>query len=204
MTEPTTSDFDDVKPWPADLDRHHNQPPLVDRILVEFDDALRLNGLDERIAEVTASAGRAPAIDNDAACGKAGDLIAQARAVREKVATEREELNGPLAVATKALKARADAVLAPMETAIADIQARLDGYMTGNAEGRVRGDYGALVSAKVTWRAEVTDFNKLPLAIRRHPDVIAAAEKVVRAMVRGGEREIPGCRIWPETTANVR
>jgi hypothetical protein len=193
-------EFDDLKAWPAD----HNQPPLLDRVLIDFDDALRMNGLDVRIAEVTGSADRAPELDTPEAVGKAGDLIAQARAVREKVGTERDELNGPLVEATKALKAKQDAVLAPMESAIAGVQARLDAYMAEHPDDRVRGDFGALVSGKTAWRAEIVNFAKLPLAIRRHPDVVAAAEKVIRAMVRGGDRTIPGARIWPETTANVR
>jgi len=196
-------EFEDLKAWPAEVDRHHNQPPLVDRVLLEFDDALRLNGLDLRVRELTASAERAPPVDSPEACGAAGDLIAMARAAREKVGSERDDLNGPLALAAKSLKARADAVLAPMETALADVQASLDCFMAGGGAA-VRGDYGALVSPKTQWRAEVVDFTKLPLAIRRHPDVVAAAEKVVRALVRGGERTIPGARIWSETTAAVR
>lgn len=196
-------EFEDLKAWPDGVDRHHNQPPLVDRVLLEFDDALRLNGLDVRVQELTGSADRAPVVDSPEACGKAGDLIAQARAVREKIGTERDELNGPLVTAGKALKAKADAVLAPLDVALAGVQASLDAYMADHPD-KVRGDYGALVSAKTQWRAEIVEFGKLPQAIRRHPDVVAAAEKVIRAMVRGGERTIPGARIWCETTAAVR
>lgn len=197
------AEFEDVKPWPDEIDRHHNEPPLVDRLLVDFDSNVRLHGLDQRVRELTASAARAPVVDSAETCGKAGDLVAAARAAKEKVEAERAELNEPLATATKALKARADALVAPLDVVMADVQASLDAYMADHPD-KVRGDYGALVSAKTQWRGEIVDFAKLPLTIRRHPDVVAAAEKVVRAMVRGGEREIPGCKIWPETTATVR
>ena len=197
-------EFENVKPWPDEgPDPHHNEPPLPDRIVVEFDTAARLNGLDARAQDITLSAERAGAIETPEAAGKAGDLISQARALREKVGTERDELNGPLVQAQRALKARADALLTPMETALEPLQAKLDAFMGSHGES-VRGDYGALVSARTQWRAEVVDFTKLPLAIRRHPEVVAAAEKVVRALVRGGERKIPGTRIWPDTTAAVR
>ena len=197
-------DFDGLKPWPDEgPDPHHNEPPLPDRIVVDFDTAVRLNNLGDRAMEITLSAERAGAIDTADAVGKAGDLIAMARALKEKVGTERDELNAPLVQAQRALKARADGLLAPMETALAEVQASLDAYMTGHPD-QVRGDYGALVSARTQWRAEIEDFAKLPRDIRQHDEVVAAALKVVRARVRGGERKIPGARIWPETTAAVR
>lgn len=197
-------EFDDLKPWPDEaIDRHHNQPPLAERIVIEFDDALRLNGLTERLDEIARSAARAPDVDSPEACGKAGDLVAMARAVKERVGAERDALNAPLTEAAKALKGKADALLAPMETAIAGVQASLDAFMADRPD-KVRGDYGALVSAKTQWRAEIVDFAKLPKEIRQHDEVIAAALKVVRARVRGGERKISGARIWPETTAAVR
>jgi hypothetical protein len=44
----------------------------------------------------------------------------------------------------------------------------------------------------------------LPLAIRRHPNVMEAIEKVIRGMVRAGERKIAGVRIWASAKASVR
>ena len=68
----------------------------------------------------------------------------------------------------------------------------------------LRGDYGARVARKTEWKFQILDLSKLPLAIRRHPDVIAAMEKVIRGQVRGGARSIAGVKIWSEMAASVR
>jgi hypothetical protein len=51
---------------------------------------------------------------------------------------------------------------------------------------------------------KIVDAAKLPLAVRRHPLVCEAMEKVVRAMVKGGERKIAGVKIFPVTKSTVR
>jgi len=200
--------FDDLKPWPSDEIEaagliHHNQPPLEDQVLIDFDTALRLNGLDKRLIEITEAATDRPEIDTHDKAGAAGDLIAMARAASEKVNAEREALNRPLLTAQRSLKAKADALLAPMGAALATVQASLDAYMAQHPEP-VRGDYGARVGTKTSWHFEIESFAKLPKSIRQHDDVIAAIEKVIRARIRGGEHEIAGVRIWSDQTAVVR
>lgn len=135
--------FDDVKPWPgqqsgSELDsgrdaRLDNQPPLEERILMQFEDELRDDGLLERIAAITESAGRVPTIDSQAVAGKVGDLIAQARAAGKAVEERRETHNRPLLTAQRALKGRADALLAPMVQAIDGVRRSLDAYMAEEA-----------------------------------------------------------------------
>src|SRR4051812_27080295 len=112
-------EFDSLTPWPDEAPGpHHNEPPLADRLAVEFDAAMRLNDLDGRARDIAASAARAEDIRTPEACGKVGDLFAMARALREKVGSEREALAAPLVQAGRALKARADTLLAPMEAAL--------------------------------------------------------------------------------------
>ena len=199
--------FDDLKPWPdgtAVVDRHHNQPPLEVRITGDFDEALERRGIFQRIAEIIANADRAPdAIRNPEDAGKAADLCVMARTAKEQVEAERELLNRPLLVAQRSLKAKADAAVAPMESSIAALKSRLDAYIDATGE-KVTGDYGAKVSSRTEWLFEVVDLAKLPLTIRRHPSVLEAIEKVIRAQVRGGAREIPGVKIWSGTKAAIR
>jgi hypothetical protein len=204
MSDPV---FPDVQPMPSPIGTagpKHNRPPLEDSVVLDFDEAVRNRGLDQRIAEITESAERAPDIETVEAAGQAGDLIAAARAAQAQVEIEREALNRPLLTAQRSLKAKADSFVAPMETAIGGLRAKLDAFVAANPETPARGDFGASVSAKTEWRFEIAELAKLPLAIRRHPDVIAAMEKVIRGLVRGGTRSIPGVKIWSERVANVR
>lgn len=194
--------FDDLKPWPADP--HHNQPPLEARVTLDFDDALRARELDSRVNVIIASADRSPLeILSPGEAGRAADLVAMARDCAKAIEAERETLNRPLLTAQRALKARAESVVAPMEAAIAVVREKLDAYVA-SAEAPALGDYGAKASARTAYQFEVTDYAKLPLAIRRHPDVLAAMDKVVAAQVKGGARKIAGVRIFPVTKAQVR
>jgi hypothetical protein len=196
--------FSDLKPWPSEAPpADHNQPPLEDRILLDFEDALHRRGLDHRTIEIAESAGRAGTIDTREAAGKAGDLIAAARAVTESVEAERMALNRPLLTAQKSLIAKAAAMLEPMESSISILRKKLDEFIATQDEA-ITGDHGARVGKRSEWLSEIIDPAKLPLAIRRHPAVVEAMEKVVRAQVRGGARHIAGVRIWENKKADIR
>lgn len=67
-----------------------------------------------------------------------------------------------------------------------------------------RGDYGARVGTTTKWRHEIISVRQLPDRILKHPKVVEALEKVVGAEVRGGAREIKGCRIWDDQVVSVR
>jgi hypothetical protein len=193
--------FDDIKPFPG---QHHNDPPLEARVTIDFDDALRARGLDARVAEIVESADRSPdPIESADDAGKAADLVAMARDAKQAIDAERELLNRPLLTAQRSLKARADSIVAPMEAAVSTIRDRLDDWVAAN-EAPALGDYGAKASARETWEFVVADYSKLPVAIRRHPDVLTAIDRVVRSQVRGGARKISGVRIFPTVKAAVR
>lgn len=198
------AEFPDVKPFPeATLDRHHNQPPLEDQVGMEFDEAVRAEGLDQRVAEIAASAERAPDPITPDNAGAVGDLVKMAGDAEKAIEAEREKLNRPLLTAQRSLKAKADNLVAPMHAAITVVRARLDEFAA--AEGvLVRGDLGARVAAQTEWKFEVTDFAKLPIAIRKHPTVLEAINKVIARQIKAGERKIAGVKIWPATKASVR
>lgn len=195
--------FDDLKPFPGDA-RHHNEPPLDARVLIDFDDALRERGLVERVAEIIRSADEAPGtIISPEDAGKAADLVKMARVAAEQVEAERELLNRPLLVAQRSLKAKADGFVAPMKAAVSVVSDKLDEYVAAN-DVPALGDYGAKATARETWDFKVVDYAKLPVAIRRHPTVLEAIDKVIRAQVRGGARQIAGVHIFAATKAVVR
>lgn len=197
--------FDNLKPWPGGEGppAHHNQPPLEAQITLDFDEALRRRGLDARAIEIAAAAERCPVIDSREIAGKAGDVISAARALSAEIDAERETLNRPLLTAQRNLKARADGILAPVNENVAFLRQRLDEFMAGQPKA-VHGDYGARVGTRAVWQFEIVEPAKLPLAIRRHPDVLAALEKVVRGHVKNGARSIAGVRIWKGAKASVR
>ena len=142
------TEFPDVKPFPADEtapDQHHNEPPLEERLTMQFDDALYRKGLPSRVAEITDAATRAPdPITGDDDAGAVGDLLAQAKAARAAVDAEREVLNRPLLNAQRALKGKADGLVLPMDKVLAPLRERLDAFM-GASDTPVHGDMGARV-----------------------------------------------------------
>ena len=192
--------FPDVKPFPAvkgaPPEPYHNQPPLEDRLMMQFDEALFRKGLTVRVAEIAGAAQRAPEIiadDEDA--GRVGDLLAQAKAVHQAIDAEREVLNRPLLNAQRALKGKADALALPMDNAVAPLRELLDKFVASKPEAVAHGEMGARVGSRTDWDFEIVDLARLPMSIRRHPEVLAAMEKVIRSLIRGGAREIPGVLI---------
>lgn len=140
------------------LDRHHNQPPLEERVIMDFEDQLRGDGLLERIAAIIESASRAPAVTDQAVAGKVGDLIAMGRAARKAVEERRETHNRPLLNAQRALKGRADAIVGPMDIALNGVKRSLDNFMAEEArkaaEERRRAEEAARIAREAAERAQ--------------------------------------------------
>ena len=107
-----------------------NNPPLEERILMDFDDALREHdGLLARIDEMAAKADKAgPCADADTA-GRYGDFIKMAAAAVKVIEQERELLNRPLLDAQRRLKARADSYSSRASGAGAKVRNLLNAYL---------------------------------------------------------------------------
>lgn len=196
--------FPDLDKWPeAPAPVGHNRPPLEESLLSEFEEALAVKGLTARVAEIIDAAKHAPGADSEENAGAIGDLIAQAKEAGKAVEAEREVLNRPLLNAQRAMKGKADSLLAPMEAAVAPLRSNLDEWAAAHAQV-THGDMGARVGRRTDWEFQVTDYAKLPIGIRRHPTVMEAIEKVIRSLVKAGERKIPGVKIWPTDKATVR
>lgn len=129
--------FDNVPDWPetkARDSRLDNNPPLEERIMLEFEEELEREGITARVQELLESAARVPAsIENDAIAGKVGDLCKLARDVEKRINDARERHNRPLLNAQRSLKGKADGVFAPLGTAIAAVRQRLNAYMAEQA-----------------------------------------------------------------------
>lgn len=111
-----------------------NRPPIDEQIVIDLAEALAAEGITTRIADLIASAGRAPVIDSIDTAGRYADLIKQMVAAGKAVEAEREKLNRPLLNAQRALKGRADAITAPLKTAEIEARAKVDTYDRQQAE----------------------------------------------------------------------
>jgi hypothetical protein len=69
---------------------------------------------------------------------------------------------------------------------------------------RIRGDFGALTSAKTVWKHEITDWTVAFMAVEQNEKVREAIDKAIGAMVRSGTRKIEGVRVFSDTVASVR
>lgn len=132
--------FQDVPDWPTAKEgepirdqRYDNQPPLEERVMLEFVEDLEREGVTARIQELCESAGRVPEINSDAIAGRVGDLCKLARDVEKRVNDAREKHNRPLLNAQRSLKGKADGLLHPLLVAISDVRTRLNGFMAEQA-----------------------------------------------------------------------
>ena len=109
--------------------RHDNSPPLEERLLMDFSEALAGAGITQRVDNIIASAGRAPPCTSDTIAGQIGDLVKMARVAQTDVEAERERLNRPILTAQRSLKAKADGIVEPMGDAISVLKTSLNSYM---------------------------------------------------------------------------
>lgn len=202
--------FDKLDAWHGDAppaDRHHNQPPLEERVTMEFEEQLRSDGLTDRIKEITESAGRVPAIDQ-AVAGKVGDLITLARTCRKTVEERREAHNRPLLNAQRALKGRADALLAPMDDAITAVKNRLNDFMAEEArkarEAQRLADEQARIARDAAEQAAREAAERNEPAPPPPPPVIEPA-RVEQPVARGDMGARVGTRtVWKHKIESVR
>jgi hypothetical protein len=111
-----------------------NNPPIDEQIVIDLSEALATDGLTSRISELLASAGRAPAITSPEIAGRYADLIKQMVAAGKGVEAAREKLKRPLLNAQRALKGRADAIVAPLKDAEVEARGKVNRYDAEQAE----------------------------------------------------------------------
>lgn len=108
----------------------HNNPPLEETLVMEFDANLREHDFDllARIDELEAKAKAAgPCMDAETA-GRYGDAVKSAVAARRLIEAERETLNRPILNAQRALMGKAKTYSERLETAEKHIRSHLDAY----------------------------------------------------------------------------
>lgn len=198
MNRPST--FDDVAPWPDQASqrdpRLDNQPPLEDRIAMEFEEQLRDDRLLDRISEITASAGRVPDAIDQTIAGKVGDLIAMARSCKKEVEGRREIHNRPLLNAQRSLKGRCDALLQPMNDAVQKVSDNLTRWLNEQRRIQAEAQRAADDAARQAREDAATQAAKAIEAGREPaPAPIIEAARVEAPVVRGDTGARVGTRV---------
>lgn len=146
----------------ATADRHHNQPPIGERLVMEFDENIAKKGLAVRVEELEASADKMPEkVEDDATASKVGDLMRMVKAADKAIEDERVDLNRPVLDAQRNLKARADAIRARLAKIEGRARALLDAFMAEKrrqeAEERRRAEEAAEAARKAAQDAQQGD-----------------------------------------------
>lgn len=119
--------------------RTHNNPPLEETIVMEFDANLREHDFDliARIDEIeTKAAAAGPCFDADTA-GRYGDTVKAAVAATRLIESERETLNRPILNAQRALMGRAKSYTERLGVAERRIRSHLDAYTEREKQKRI-------------------------------------------------------------------
>jgi len=117
----------------------HNNPPLEETIVMEFDANLREHDFDliARIAEIEAKAAAAgPCYDAETA-GRYGDAVKAAVAAIRLIDSERETLNRPILNAQRALMGKAKTYSERLSVAEKRIRGHLDAYAERERQKRI-------------------------------------------------------------------
>lgn len=145
--------FPDAKPWPAAAvpltpetgaaaykaatGMGHNNPPLEESIVLDFEEALRSReGLIDRIAAMEAKAADVKPCTSAETAGRMGGFIKMTSAAAKAVEEEREKLNRPILTAQRALKAKADSYSQRAAAAGAKVRVQLDAYLAEEEKKR--------------------------------------------------------------------
>lgn len=135
----------------------------------------------------------------------------RARVQREEEAARRLQEEAALRESealAKAAEARSEAArIVAMQEAEAASREQSRALVAAPAMPAPKGYRGDAGSSSVTERwvlLGIHDLLKVPIGYWHHPDVLAALEKVLRAAIRSGVREIPGVSIATEEGIAVR
>jgi hypothetical protein len=130
---------------------------------------------------------------------------AAARAERERI--EAEQAAARAAADAESEEEREAAASAAAEAARRAEEAQRAAALAPAAPAErtlIHSDAGATVGGKQEWLCEVEDYTKAMRHVRSDPKVKEAIDAAIKRLVRAGQRELTGVRIWPVAKANFR
>lgn len=125
---------------PASVDRHHNEPPVEERIQMEFRDQLLSDRPDfmQVYDALIAAADRAKAED-DETLGKCGDLVKRYRAAANHIDECHKGVKAPYLEAGRACDAEKNRLRGPIDEAARKVNALMNAYVA-KREAEVRAE----------------------------------------------------------------
>lgn len=181
--------FDDVKPWPGKAPNQaaapigHNRPPVDEQVAADLVQALDAEGISDRIAKLLGSASRAPEITSPEIAGRYAEMVKQMSAASKAVEIEREKLNRPLLTAQRALKGKADAIVAPLADAERAARAKIRKFDDDQREAEAKRRREAAEAAEAERRrlqaiederAAAEQREAAPVIVEPEPEPVAA------------------------------
>lgn len=179
--------FADVAEWPArntgPAQAGHNKPPLDEMIVAEFVEGLALEGITKRVDALITAAKASGPCDDDETAGKFADFSKQVRAAIAAVEEHREVHNRPILTAQRALKGKADGIVAPLIDAANGVRSKLDAYVLEQKKAAEQRQREADAAAKLAREAAAkalaeagVDDDLIPVAETFAPPPVAKPE----------------------------
>lgn len=205
-----------VRDRPDFMDKVQDVIDAEGRIAIESDEALARGGVLEKTirqiekhidavhSEVKApylAGSRAADAEKNALIGRLGPVkVALKNKMNAYMAKREADRRAEQARIEAAERERAQqAARAWAEDAVA-----VAGRTEGTMDRVVRADEGAVVSGQMVWKSEVLDYAAAFAFVQSDPKVREAVEASVARLVRAGQREIPGARVWQTAVARTR
>lgn len=200
--------FKDVKPFPGEASQAapigHNRPPLDEMIVAEFEEGLAAEaGLKDKVQQLIAKGKDAGPCETEDMAGRYGDFIKMAGAAVKVIEAERERHNRPILTAQRALKARSDSYVAPLQDAVNNVRRRLDAFMAEQRRKAAEQQRIAEEQAREAQRAAMEAAADAPHGAK--PVVEITPAKVEQPVVRGdyGSR-VGTVTVWNHEILSVR
>ncbi len=189
------------------------QPYLDGGRLVDSERKARLEPIEKAWAKVEAIGNAYVAKREAEAKAERARIEAEQRAAAEAAArAERERIEAEQAAARAAADAESEEEREAAASAAAEAARRAEEAQRAAAlapaapaeRTLIHSDAGATVGGKQEWLCEVEDYTKAMRHVRSDPKVKEAIDAAIKRLVRAGQRELTGVRIWPVAKANFR
>lgn len=201
----------DDAPVTAQTDRHHNEPPVEDRIGMEFREALLADRPDfqQRYDDMLAAKDRVT-VDDEDSLGRAGDLIKLYRAAGQHIDQAHTAVKRPYLEAGRAADAEKNRLKEPLSAASAAVNAQMNAfYAKREAEAKAERERVAAEQRAAAERAAAAERDRAraeeearrAAAEATSEDERKAAEERAAAAAAEAERAMQEASLAPSAAA---
>lgn len=218
--------FPDVKPFPkaepaaATIGSNSGAIPMEVRVVDDFIEGLQRDGLIQRIKDLTESGNAVAGCASADAAGRIGDFVKMAGAATKAVEEHREKHNRPLLTSQRALKGRADAIIADLAGAVANARKHMDTFLAEQErkrraeEVRIAKEKAEAEAAAAAERARLQAIederaaaeNRVAETVEVEPEPVFVAPKLDRGPAARGDygSAVSVTETWDVKVVNIR